>query len=122
MWLKKTVPVSQIEGWKPPWWLGVCYFHVFKEEVVFYPIPLNVIIRKALRVWWWLSGPPKKLSALEEAYAKGRRDGYVLAVQQRLLQDAVFRVGADAAGGFQQLGGPLLERLEEFAVTFHVLQ
>ena len=76
--LKKIIPQGELF----PKWYGVAYHDMFQLSYVAYPIPLNLIVRWARNVKFWLGVPRKSFrSELEKTfhdlgYERGYRRGW----------------------------------------------
>ena len=62
-----------VEGEMAPWWYGMAYYSPYTNHVVYYPVPINLVVRWSRALWWALrSGKP---DALAKAYGCGFSEG-----------------------------------------------
>lgn len=73
-----------VEGALIPRGYGIAYYDIARAEVICYPIPLNIFINYARKIYWKLVKPslPKIESVIAKAYSKGKFDGWNLHKQQ----------------------------------------
>jgi hypothetical protein len=75
----------------PPWWYGLAYLEWERDATVFYPLPLNYVVRWwRLARWrwdWWRSRAPRLdrrvRRLVHRAYATGYSAGF-LRVQEAM--------------------------------------
>ena len=72
--LKKEV----VEGARLPPGYGVAYYDWTMYRCVAYPVPLNLVVAVANRFWHWVTmwHPLAVERKVQEAYARGRQDGW----------------------------------------------
>ena len=46
--------IKSLTGVKIPWWLGFCWFRHYDATQILAPIPLNLLLRLAHKLWWYI--------------------------------------------------------------------
>ena len=71
-----------------PWWYGFYQHDYSRAAKIFYPIPLNILLRFAVGLYWRFANPLRsgRERELNEAYARGRRDGWKAGVREGKVQ------------------------------------
>ena len=64
--------MSLVEGAKVPWFYGIAYRDYSSQFNIFYPIPFNLIVSYARKVWFSMRRPVQ-IELLRKAYESGRR-------------------------------------------------
>jgi len=67
------------DGLRVPKGYGLAYWRYDRLDGIFMPVPLNVLVRWATNVYWYISTavqPNKFERLLQEEYSRGHRHGY----------------------------------------------
>lgn len=62
-----------------PFWYGYAYYDFNRDCAAYCPVPINFLVAGARwlgRKWWEFKGLSRKFNSTQDAYSRGKHDGY----------------------------------------------